>query len=161
MNQIALEAMRKTRINYSAIIVLNCILFEIGIIVSAVGALMRDIIRDLRLNYTLATFLPFSYYIAFGFISIPAGILSERFTAKKVVIVSFVLGLLGAFSFAMHPHYSVVLLSLFMIGCWLAAGQIPLNPLMRTACSGENLAFFTILTNMMYGLGSIVSPHLH
>jgi fucose permease len=150
-----------TRINYSAIVILNCVLFETGFIANAVGALMPDIIRDLKLSYTLAAFLPFSYFIAFGFISVPAGILSERFTPKKVVIASFFVGLAGTLTFALHPHYSVVLFSLFMIGCWLAAGQIPLYPLMRIACGGENLAFFSVLTNMMYGLGSIASPRLY
>ncbi len=151
----------KPRINYFVVVLLNCILFETGVIANAVGALLPDMIRDLRLSYTLAALLPFSYFIAFGVISIPAGILTEKLSAKKVVVASFVLAFAGTFSFAIRPQYPVVLISLFLVGCWLAAGQIPLYPLLKSACGGENLAFFTVLTNMMYGLGSMLSPHVY
>lgn len=155
------RAMPGRQINYFVIVLLNCILFETGVIANALGALMPDMIRDLRLSYTLAALLPFSYFIAFGVISIPAGILTERLSAKKVVIASFVLAFVGTFLFAVRPQYQLVLLSLFLVGCWVAAGQIPLYPLLKTACGGENLAFFTVLTNLMYGLGSMVSPHVY
>jgi MFS transporter, FHS family, L-fucose permease len=153
--------MPKTRINYSAILLLSLVLFECGMVANAIGAVIPDAIRDLRLSYTTAALLPFTYFISYGFISIPAGILCERTSAKGVVVTSYILGFAGLISFALHPSYAIVLVSLFVIGCWLAAAQIPLFPLMRLAGGSENLAFFNSMTSVMYGAGSILIPHIY
>ncbi len=152
---------KKTRINYPVVVVLSCILFEAGLVANATGAVIPDAIRDLRLSYSTAALLPFMYFIAYGLVSIPVGILCERVTPKAVILASFVVGFAGALSFALFPSYPLVLLALFAMGCWLAAGQVPLFPMMRVACGGENLAFFTALATLMYGMGSILSPHIY
>ena len=54
-----------------------------------------------------AAFLPFSFILAFGVLSVPAGFLVDRFTEKPMMIASFVSALLSALSFAVPPTYWV------------------------------------------------------
>lgn len=151
----------RSGIDLLLVIVLNFTLFEVGLIANSLGAVIPDAIRDLQLSYTTAALLPFTYFISYLFVSIPAGIYAERASARAVVIGSFLLVSAGLLLFAFVPHYSIILLSLFVVGCGLSAAQVPLFPLLKTACGGENLAFFTAMTSLSYGLGSIISPLLY
>jgi fucose permease len=70
-------------------------------------------------------------------------------------------GFLGTFLFALFPVYAIALVSLFLIGCCLAAAQVNLMPLLRVAVGGENLAFYTIFVTLLFGLGSFISPYIY
>jgi fucose permease len=153
--------MRRTRINYPVVILLSSILFEAGLVANATGAVIPDAVADLGLSYSAAALLPFAYFLAYAIVSIPAGILCERTTPKRVILASFGIGLAGLLALAAFPGFRVALGAFFAIGCWLAACQVPLFPLMRAACGGENLAFFTSLTTLLYGVGSILTPRLY
>ena len=43
-------------------------------------------------------------FLYYGVMSIPAGFLVERFSEKPLMIVAFVAGKLGSFSFAVFPE---------------------------------------------------------
>ena len=57
--------------------------FVISFVTNIIGPLMPIIIRDFALNLTLAGFLPFSFFLAYGIISIPAG--SMTFSSKSSI----------------------------------------------------------------------------
>ena len=42
-----------------------------------------------HVSLATAAFLPFSFFIAYGVMSIPAGFLVERFTEKPVIVACF------------------------------------------------------------------------
>ena len=54
------------------------IFFVISFLTNILGPLVPDIISAFSLSLTLAGFLPFSFFVAYGVMSIPAGILVER-----------------------------------------------------------------------------------
>lgn len=118
------------------------IFFVISLLTNILGALMPNIIDGFHLSLSLAGFLPFAFFIAYGPMSIPAGILLEKFTEKPVLIASFILAFLGSFVFAMKSQYSVYWISLFTIGLAMAMLQVAINPLLRTAGGEEHFAFF-------------------
>src|SRR5215813_13217650 len=107
------------------------IFFVISFLTNILGPLVPDIIDGFHLSLGMAGFLPFSFFIAYGVMSIPAGVLLERFSEKPVMIVSFALALIGSFLFALIPVYSIALLSLFSIGIGMAMLQVAINPLLR------------------------------
>lgn len=106
----------------------------------------------------MAAFLPFSFFLAYGIMSIPAGIMIEKIGEKKSMLIAFSLNLIGALSFAFHPTYTIALSSLFVIGIGMAMLQVIINPLMRTAGGEENFAFYSVMAQMIFGLASFVSP---
>ena len=51
--------------------------FVISFVTNLIGPLMPTIISDFHLSLGMAGFLPFSFFLAYGLISIPAGALVE------------------------------------------------------------------------------------
>ena len=113
-------------------------------------------LRNEQLGY-LATAL----FVAYAVSSIPAGLLVEKYAVKPVFCGAFVLSGLGAFWYAVAPSYQIALPALFIIGVGFSILQVIINPLLRTAGGEENYAFFGNLSQMIFALGSAVSPHLY
>ena len=107
------------------------IFFCISFLTNILGPLVPDIITSFRVSLTLAAVLPFSFFIAYGVMSIPAGFLVERFGEKRLLVFSLLGSTAGAVSFALVPAYSVAIMSLFVMGLGMAALQVAINPLLR------------------------------
>ena len=90
------------------------IFFVISFLTNILGPLVPDIIKGFSLSLTLAGFLPFSLFVAYGVMSIPAAVLLDRFGQKPILIAAFALAFGGSFLFASSPTFSVALMSLFM-----------------------------------------------
>lgn len=109
----------------------------------------------------MAILLPFSFFIAYGVMSIPAGIFTEKLKERKVMILAFGFAVIGAGIFAMFPYFGVALASLFLIGVGMAILQVAINPLLRVAGGEENFAFNSVLAQLFFGGASFVSPWVY
>lgn len=132
--------------------------FVISFVTNILGPLMPIIIQTYHLSLTMAAFLPFSFFLAYGVMSVPAGMMIEAAGEKRSMLVAFALNFSGALAFALCPHYLMALFSLFIIGIGMAMLQVIINPLMRTAGGEEHFAFFSVLAQLVFGLASFVSP---
>jgi len=146
------------RRNKFVVFLILCIWFVISFITNILGPIMPVLIDNYQLSLTLAAFLPFSFFLAYGLMSIPAGIMIERFGEKPSMLVAFGLTFLGSFLFALFPVYSMALASLFIIGIGMAMLQVIINPLMREAGGEEHFAFNSALAQLIFGAASFVSP---
>jgi fucose permease len=136
--------------------------FVISFITNIMGPLIPDVIQNFHLSYLgLAAFIPTSFFVAYAVMSIPSGILIEKFNQKIVLIVGFTLPLIGSLLFAFYPVYITLLLSSFIIGLGMAMLQTVINPLTRVAGGEENFAFFSVLGQLVFGAASFVSPLLY
>lgn len=138
--------------------VILLIWFVISFVTNILGPLMPIIIQTYRLSLTMAAFLPFSFFLAYGIMSIPSGIMIERIGEKKSMLIAFTLNFIGAIAFGLYPQYGVALASLFIIGIGMAMLQVIINPLMRTAGGEENFAFFSVMGQLIFGVASFISP---
>src|SRR3984885_9862398 len=132
--------------------------FVISFLTNVIGALNPDFINGFHLSLTLAAFLPFAFFIAYGLVSIPTGMLLERYKEKKIMIVGFVVAFFGSLLLAMVPNYLSAIVSLFLIGCGMAMLQVVINPLLRTSGGEENYAFNSVLAQLIFGAASFISP---
>jgi MFS transporter, FHS family, L-fucose permease len=132
--------------------------FVISFLTNVIGPLVPDMITGFNLSLTLVALLPFAFFIAYGVMSIPSGMLIERFNEKKIMLVAFFVALCGSLMLALFPNYLSAVLSLFLIGCGMAMLQVVINPLLRTAGGEENYAFYSIMAQLIFGLASFVSP---
>src|SRR5690606_15029007 len=96
-----------------------------------------------------------------GVMSIPAGLMQERYTGKTVLLIAFALAFLGALFFGLVPRFSVALPSLFLIGIGMAMLQVVINPLLRVAGGEERFAFNSVLAQLFFGGASFLSPMLY
>lgn len=146
------------RRNKLIVLLILFIWFVISFITNILGPVMPVIIENFRISLTLAAFLPFSFFLAYGIMSIPAGMMIEKFGEKTSMLIAFVFTFAGSFLFALFPGYAMALASLFIIGLGMAMLQVIINPLMREAGGEEHFAFYSALAQLVFGSASFVSP---
>lgn len=132
--------------------------FVISFLTNIIGPLVPDIIESFDLSLTLVALLPFAFFIAYGVMSIPSGMLIEKYGEKKVMVGAFFMSFLGAFLFAFNPSYGMYTVSLFLIGTGMAMLQVAINPLLRVAGGEEHFAFNSVMGQLFFGLASFLSP---
>lgn len=132
--------------------------FVISFLTNIIGPLVPDIIESFDLSLTMVAFLPFAFFIAYGVMSIPSGMLIEKYGEKKVMVAAFFMSFLGAFLFAYSPSYGMYSASLFFIGTGMAMLQVAINPLLRVAGGEEHFAFNSVMGQLFFGLASFLSP---
>jgi len=132
--------------------------FVISFVTNLIGPLMPILIGDFHLSLRLAGFLPFSFFLAYGLISIPAGTLVEARGPRTTLLGAFALNLVGCLAISLYPTYAVVIGGLFVIGLGMAMLQVVINPLMRVTGGEGHFAFFSVMGQLVFGLASYVSP---
>jgi MFS transporter, FHS family, L-fucose permease len=132
--------------------------FVISFITNILGALNPDIINTFKLSLTMSSFLPFTFFIAYGVMSIPAGLLVERYKEKNIMIAAFAVSLTGAIIFSIFPYYQVFIVSLFLMGSGMAMLQVAINPLLRVTGGEEHFAFNSVMAQLVFGGASFIAP---
>lgn len=133
--------------------------FTISFITNILGPLIPDIIHNFNLtDLAMAGFIPTSFFLAYAIMSIPAGLLIDRYGEKPVLFLGFLMPFVGTILFACLHTYPALLASSFIIGLGMAMLQTVLNPLQRTVGGEENYAFVAELAQFMFGIASFLSP---
>jgi fucose permease len=146
--------------NYFIVALIFIIFFVISLLTNIIGPIIPDVIKSFDLSYFMVSFLPFSFFIAY-LISIPAGILIEKYHEKLVMSAAFLIAGIGALLFALIPVFSIAIVSLFLIGFGMAMLQVAINPLLRTAGGEEHFAFNSVFAQLFFGSASFLSPQLY
>ncbi len=144
--------------NYYIVSLIMLTFFVISFLTNVIGPLIPDMINGFHLSLTLVALLPFAFFIAYGVMSIPSGMLIEKYKEKKIMAVGFVVAFLGSLMLAVFPNYLTAVISLFLIGCGMAMLQVVINPLLRTSGGEEHYAFNSVLAQLIFGLASFISP---
>src|SRR5450432_2261179 len=144
--------------NYYIVSLIMLTFFVISFLTNIIGTLIPDIIKGFSLSLTLVALLPFAFFIAYGVMSIPSGMLIEKYKEKKIMVTGFIVAFFGALLLAFIPNYLTAVISLFLIGCGMAMLQVVINPLLRTSGGEEHYAFNSVLAQLIFGLASFVSP---
>lgn len=105
----------------------------------------------------------FSTYIAYGLISIPAGLFMKRFGYKKGILLGLLLYSAGAFGFipaALLHSFTPFLISLFIVACGLCILETAANPYSTVLGPQESAARRINLSQSFNGLGWILGPFI-
>jgi len=146
--------------NYFIVALIFLIFFVISFLTNLLGPIIPEFIKSFSLSNLLAGFLPFAFFFAY-IVSIPAGVLAEKFPAKTLMFWAFILAFTGAICFALFPAYHTALPSLFIIGIGMAMLQVIINPLLRAAGGEENFAFNAVFAQFIFGIASFLSPQVY
>lgn len=144
--------------NYKIVVYIMAVFFLISFVTNIIGPLMPIIIKWYRINYVLAGFLPFSFFVAYGVISIPAGLLLERRGQTVTLLGAFGLNVTGSLLIASSASYLAVIAGLFVIGLGMAMLQVVINPLTRSTVGEEHFAFYAVMGQLVFGAASFLSP---
>ena len=74
------------RRNKFVVFLILCIWFVISFITNILGPIMPALIDNYHLSLTMAAFLPFSFFLAYGLTSIPAGMMVEKLGEKTSML---------------------------------------------------------------------------
>lgn len=136
--------------------------FTISFITNIIGPIIPDIINNFHLkDLALAGFIPTSFFIAYAIMSVPAGMLIDRYGEKLVLLIGFTIPFIGALLFALFHTYPMLLASCFIIGLGMAMLQTVLNPLQRAVGGEENYAFVAEVAQFVFGVASALSPFVY
>ena len=150
------------RMKNTLIVILIFLIFSvISFLTNILGPLVPDIITSFDLSIGLAGFLPFSFFVAYGVMSVPGGLLIERYSEKTVILIGFIVAFGAALFFAVLPTFGTALFSLFTIGIGMAMLQVVINPLLRHAGGDKHFAINSVLANFFFGAASFLSPLLY
>lgn len=144
--------------NYKIILYIMAVFFLISFVTNIIGPLIPIIIKWYSLNYALAGLLPFSFFLAYGVISIPAGFLLERRGQTVTLLGALGLNVLGCLLIASSASYLAVIAGLFVIGLGMAMLQVVINPLTRSTVGEEHFAFYAVMGQLVFGVASFLSP---
>jgi len=147
--------------NYIIVALILLTFFVISFLTNILGALNPNVSASYSLTETMAGFLPFAFFIAYGVMSIPSGFLLEKWGEKKMMVLAFMLAFSGALIFAIYPHFNVFVVSLFTIGTGMAVLQVVINPLLRVSGGEEHYAFNSVLAQLIFGAASFISPQMY
>src|SRR6202012_1487741 len=120
-----------------------------------------DLQASFHLTEAQLGYLSFALFIAYAVLSIPSGLLVERVSAKTVLVIAFLCSTLGAFAIAVRPSFALAIPAFFLMGVGFAMLQVVTIPLLRVAGGGENMAFFGNMSQLIFALGSAVSPYVY
>ena len=152
----------KTKKTFLHIVLL---VFVVFFVISFITNILNSIISDVKESFDLSLFLtgllPFSFFIAYGVMSIPAGYLSEKYSTKRLLSLSFLFIALASFTFILFPGYLVFSFTLFIMGCCMAVLQVIINPMLRVAGGEDNFAFNSVMAQLVFGGASFASPYLY
>jgi fucose permease len=137
------------------------VFFVISFITNILNSIIVDVKDSFDLSLTSTGFLPFTFFIAYGIMSIPAGFLSEKYSEKALLSVSFFVMTLASLGFALFPSYGTFSITLFTLGCCMAVLQVIINPMLRVAGGEEHFAFNSVLAQLVFGAASFLSPYLY
>lgn len=148
----------KTKANYSIVLYVLLTFFFISFLTNILGSLNPSATESFKLTKTMVSFLPFTFFLAYGLMSIPAGLLVERFTPKRLILCAFLLCFFGSILFVIFPNFRFFLGVLFTIGSGMAILQVVINPLLRISGGEENYAFTSVLGQLCFGAASFLAP---
>ncbi|MEM7486200.1 MAG: MFS transporter [Bacteroidota bacterium] len=137
------------------------VFFVISFITNILNSIIVDVKNSFDLSLTMTGLLPFAFFIAYGVMSIPAGFLSEKYSDRTLLSLSFLFMALASLGFAFFPGYVVFSITLFSLGCCMAVLQVIINPMLRVAGGEEHFAFNSVLAQLVFGLASFLSPFLY
>ncbi len=147
--------------NYYLIALIFLIFFAISFLTNILGSINPNVSDSYKLSGTMTGMLPFSFFIAYGLMSIPAGMIIQKYHEKRSLTVAWILAFSGALLFSVFPVFPVFLCSLFMIGCGMAIMQVAIYPLLRVAGGEEHFAFNSVVAQLVFGAASFLSPFVY
>jgi FHS family L-fucose permease-like MFS transporter len=146
---------------YYLVILIFLIFFAISFLTNILGAINPNVSDSFALNGTMTGLLPFSFFIAYALMSIPSGMIVQKYDEKKSLVFAWILAFLGALLFSLIPVFPVFLFSLFLIGCGMALLQVALFPLLRVTGGEEHFAFNNVIVQLVFGIASFFSPFVY
>lgn len=120
------------------------------------GTLVGFASKSFEISRATAGLLPFAGYIAFGLLSVPAGMLAEKKGKRLTLIVGLCIALAGMLLPVISLRsYAFLVLSILLLGSGMAVIQVAGNPLMRDVSAPGKYARNLSFAQFIKAIGSL------
>ncbi len=147
--------MSKTSLK-KALPVLFCF-FVMGI-VDLVGISTNYVKQDFVLSDTIANLLPMSLFLWFAILSVPTGIMMNKWGRKRTVLLSMIITLLAMVVPYVSYSFPMMLFAFGMLGIGNTIIQVSLNPLLTNVVSSDRLTSSLTLGQCIKAIAAFLGP---
>lgn len=149
--------------NVSALATLAVLYFMMGLITCLNDTLVPFFKNSFNLTYTQSALVQFYFFFTYGIMSIPVGILVEKFGFKHGMVAGFLVAALGTFLFfpasIMHQYY-LFLAALFILAIGVVLLQVAANPYITVLGPSSSASSRFTLIQGVGSLGTTAAPLL-
>lgn len=126
--------------------------------VDVVGISTNYVKNDFKLSDTLANLLPMMLFLWFAVLSVPTGLLMNRFGRKNTVILSIGITLLAMLVPLIGYNFPMILVAFSLLGIGNTIIQVSLNPLLSNVVSGDRLTSSLTLGQFIKAIAAFLGP---
>ncbi|MFT4878034.1 MAG: FHS family L-fucose permease-like MFS transporter [Flavobacteriales bacterium] len=147
----------------SAFIAVTSLFFMWGLITVMVDALIPRLKDVFELDLWQASLVQFAWFMAYGLVSIPAGIMLGKTGYKKGILIGLSLAGVGCAMFypaAELREFWLFLMSLFVLASGITVLQVAANPYVAVLGNPEKAASRLNLAQAFNSLGTTIAPIL-
>lgn len=149
-------------VNYTpALISLGVLYFMMGFITCLNDTLVPFFKKGFDLNYAQSSLVQFYFFLTYGLMSIPAGMLVAKVGYKNGMVLGFGIAAVGAGLFypgALLNDYYVFLAALFIVAIGIVLLQVAANPYITKLGSKETASSRLTLIQGVGSVGTTVAP---
>ena len=142
---------------------LMILFFSFGFI-TALNDILTPHLKELfALSYTQAMWVQFTFFLAYGVVSLPASKLVIRIGHKKSIILALAISGLGCLLFypaAEYQRYAIFLGALFCLASGIALLQVASNPYVAALGPAGTASSRLTLTQACNSLGTTIAPYI-
>lgn len=122
-----------------------------------VGSIAHQLITDLHLNVEQFTLIGSAYYIAYGLMQMPVGVLADKFGVKKIMIFATMICALSTFLFAHSQTFFYAVLGRLFMGLGSSFAFVCLLVLVSNWFPKRYFGFFAGVSQFVGTLGPVLA----
>lgn len=128
--------------------------------VDIIGVATGYIKQDFNLSDFIVQFLPMMVLLWFFVLSVPVGILQDKFGKRNMLNVGMVIQAIGLGIPFLHYSFGMMFASFFLLGIGNTIIQVSANPLLQDVSPAEKLASFMSTSQFVKAIISFLGPIL-
>jgi MFS transporter, FHS family, L-fucose permease len=126
--------------------------------IDIIGVATGYIKQDFKLTDFIAQFLPMMVLLWFFVLSVPAGVLQDKYGKRKMLNLGMVIQAVGLGLPFIHYSFGMMFASFILLGIGNTIIQVSANPLLQDVTPGEKLASYLSTTQFIKAIISFSGP---
>lgn len=126
--------------------------------VDIVGISTAYVKDDFQLNNTTAQLLPMMVFVWFALLSVPVGILQDKYGKKKVLNIGIAITTLAMLIPFIHYSFPMILVAFILIGIGNTIIQVSANPLLHDVSTQKAYSSNMSLSQFVKAIASLLGP---
>jgi len=146
----------------AAFTTVTTLFFTWGFITSVIDPLIPSVRAIFSLNYAESMLTQFAFFLAYGVVSLPAGMVVARLGYARSIIYALLAMVAGCLFVPVATYfdtYALVLVALFVIAAGITVLQVAANPLAAALGRPDRSHFRLTLSQAFNSLGTVIGPY--